>query len=119
MANVKAKNMVYKAVKSGAIPHISTQSCVDCGKQATDYDHRDYSKPLEVESTCRSCNVKRGKALCDRNNKNTTVTFQLPQLLKNKAVRKAKKEGMSFSYYMRSVIKNDLDNDNIYEPRSK
>jgi hypothetical protein len=37
-------------------------ACADCGKPATDYDHRDYRKPLEVEPVCHSCNLKRGPA---------------------------------------------------------
>lgn len=36
--------------------------CVDCGKPACQYDHRDYTKPLEVVPVCRSCNYKRGPA---------------------------------------------------------
>ena len=29
---------------------------------AYDYDHRDYSKPLEVDPVCRRCNQMRGPA---------------------------------------------------------
>jgi hypothetical protein len=36
--------------------------CRDCGKRATQYDHRDYNKPLEVEPVCQSCNLLRGHA---------------------------------------------------------
>ena len=28
--------------------------CVDCGLKANRYDHRDYNKPLDVESVCGS-----------------------------------------------------------------
>lgn len=38
--------------------------CVDCKrKPAAVYDHRDYSKPLEVEPVCHWCNGRRGPAL--------------------------------------------------------
>lgn len=37
-------------------------ACVDCGVRATQYDHRDYTKPLEVEPVCRKCNKARGPA---------------------------------------------------------
>lgn len=37
--------------------------CTDCNKRATDYDHRDYNKSLDVEPVCGSCNRKRGKAI--------------------------------------------------------
>lgn len=51
---------VQEAVKNAQLPHISTQICVDCGKRAEHYDHRDYYKPLEVEPVCRGCNKRRG-----------------------------------------------------------
>lgn len=54
---------VYGAVKEGRLPRAATLKCVDCGKQARDWDHRDYAKPLDVEPVCRSCNRKRGPAL--------------------------------------------------------
>ena len=39
-----------------------TVRCIDCGKRASMYDHRDYTKPLEVEPVCRGCNKNRGSA---------------------------------------------------------
>ena len=42
--------------------------------------------------------------------KNTTITIQIPVALKKKAVRKAKKEGMSMSYYIRHVIREATNN---------
>jgi hypothetical protein len=62
-AQVPAVSAVNKAVKSGFLAKPATQLCVDCGKQAAYYDHRDYRKPLDVEPVCRSCNRKRGHAL--------------------------------------------------------
>lgn len=58
----KAAWMVHRAVSNGDLPHIMSQLCVDCGAPAWEYDHRDYSKPLEVEAACRSCNARRGPA---------------------------------------------------------
>lgn len=55
-----AQHKIHSLVRRGKLPKASELSCVDCGKGATDYDHRDYTKPLEVEPTCRSCNRKRG-----------------------------------------------------------
>jgi hypothetical protein len=54
---------VEKAIKSGSLPTAKSQKCVDCGRQATCYDHRDYSKPLEVQAVCRACNSKRGPGI--------------------------------------------------------
>lgn len=60
----KATAKVKKAIKDGEIHAISTETlCVDCGKPARDYDHRYYSKPLDVVPVCRACNQKRGPAL--------------------------------------------------------
>ena len=51
--------IVYKAVRRGDLPRVSTCDCVDCGIQAAEYHHEDYSKPLEVEPLCKLCHVKR------------------------------------------------------------
>lgn len=58
-----ASSAVNAAVKSGRLPPPSTCACADCGKPARDYDHRDYSKPLDVQPVCRSCNKLRGPAI--------------------------------------------------------
>lgn len=57
-----AMRAIRRAVEAGDIPHARTLRCVDCGKPAFCYDHRDYTKPLRVEPVCRSCNVMRGPA---------------------------------------------------------
>jgi len=54
---------VYKAKKAGTLPALDGSiACVDCGRPASCYDHRDYSKPLDVSPVCRGCNVRRGMA---------------------------------------------------------
>jgi hypothetical protein len=57
---------VTKAVRNGLLPSPKTLECADCGNPARDYDHRDYSKPLEVEAVCHSCNIRRPLALDSR-----------------------------------------------------
>jgi hypothetical protein len=57
-----AHNKVARAVKLGTIPPARDLQCVDCGKDAAVYDHRDYSMPLVVEPVCDSCNRHRGPA---------------------------------------------------------
>lgn len=37
--------------------------CTDCDVQATEYDHRDYNKPLDVAPVCHKCNLRRGRAI--------------------------------------------------------
>lgn len=63
MSHSTAHQVVRCAVDRGDLPRIKTQTCVDCGAPASDYDHRDYNKPLDVEPTCRSCNLARGPAI--------------------------------------------------------
>jgi transcription elongation factor Elf1 len=54
---------VNRAIKRGELLPPAEFICVDCGKQAQIYEHRDYNKPLDVEPTCRPCNAKRGYAI--------------------------------------------------------
>ncbi len=54
---------VGRAVRKGLLKPAKECTCVDCGKQARDYDHRDYNKPLDVVPVCRSCNQLRGPAI--------------------------------------------------------
>lgn len=61
-AGFEAHLMVNLAIRLGYLKPLSQCSCADCGALATDYDHRDYSKPLEVDAVCRTCNFKRGPA---------------------------------------------------------
>ncbi len=60
--NLWAMGRVANAVKAGKLPPVRTLTCVDCGAPAVGYDHRDYSKPLDVQPVCRRCNWKRGPA---------------------------------------------------------
>lgn len=60
-ANVS--NIVSEAKKTGKLAILDgTTPCVDCGAPADRYDHRDYSKPLDVEPVYCSCNGRRGPA---------------------------------------------------------
>lgn len=59
---VNARQHVYIAVRSGILPCVRSLICVDCGDEARAYDHRDYSKPLDVSPVCVRCNQKRGAA---------------------------------------------------------
>ena len=63
----QAHRLVAAAIRLGFLPPASACRCVDCGTQATDYEHRDYNKPLEVEPVCRKCNFARPPAVPIRN----------------------------------------------------
>lgn len=49
------------AVLLGLLPDPVNCICVDCGRNAECYDHRDYSKPLDVDPVCLGCNSRRGR----------------------------------------------------------
>lgn len=57
-----ARAAVAREIREGRMKKASEFACVDCGKPARDYDHRDYARPLDVQPVCRSCNRKRGPA---------------------------------------------------------
>lgn len=59
----EAHSKVAGHIRKGLLPHPSTLTCVDCGRPAQQYDHRDYGKPLDVHAVCRSCNLRRGSAI--------------------------------------------------------
>ena len=66
----KASCLVQAAISKNILPSPYLQTCVDCGGPAQTYDHRFYTRPLEVEPVCNSCNRLRGHAwdleiLCD------------------------------------------------------
>jgi hypothetical protein len=65
-AQYKAHQLVARAIKDGALQRPETKPCTDCGGRATEYDHRDYSKPLDVQPVCRGCNARRGPAISNR-----------------------------------------------------
>jgi hypothetical protein len=57
-----ASYLVHKAVRHGLLSHPTANLCVDCGDKANTYDHRFYTRPLDVEPVCFSCNKKRGES---------------------------------------------------------
>ena len=62
-AQARAVAAVQKAKAAGVLPQLDgSVACRDCGAQAHHYDHRDYTRPLEVEPVCRKCNRRRGRA---------------------------------------------------------
>lgn len=58
-----AYTAVARAIRHGDLARPSASPCTDCGGPADRYDHRDYTKPLDVDPVCRSCNHKRGPAI--------------------------------------------------------
>ena len=60
-----AIKLTNEAIRKGALLSLRLNriKCTDCNNRATMYDHRDYSKPLDVEPVCGSCNNRRGSGL--------------------------------------------------------
>ena len=61
----KAKGRVRYAEEIGILPKLSVivVTCFYCQlRRATQWEHRDYNKPLEVMPCCRICNQKLGPA---------------------------------------------------------
>lgn len=58
----RARVSVRRAIDRGELADLSVSAvaCADCGERADRYDHRDYSKHLEVDPVCRRCNRNRG-----------------------------------------------------------
>lgn len=59
-----AHKAVRHAIRRGELVDLRTTEvpCFDCGKRAAQYDHRSYSRPLDVQPVCVPCNQKRGPA---------------------------------------------------------
>lgn len=60
----RAGMAVAEAVRRGDLPRLATKKvkCVDClTRRATDWEHRDYLRPLDVEPVCTQCNAARGR----------------------------------------------------------
>jgi hypothetical protein len=79
----QAHAAVSQAVKKGFLKPAKEFTCSDCDNPATDYDHRDYGRPLDVEPVCRSCNLLRGKALPKRWDPEEAAKFVRDQVIKS------------------------------------
>lgn len=110
-AQQRAVAAVRAAVLRGDLAPVRTLECVDCGKPAANYDHRDYTKPLDVEPVCSRCNTLRGRGAgweplpAHRANQRVVetriyVTPRHADLVK----RAAKVRGVSFSQWARECL---------------
>lgn len=53
----QAWSAVNRAVARGELRPAREFNCTRCGQRpALDYEHRDYSAPMDVKPVCRSCN---------------------------------------------------------------
>ena len=57
-----ASTTVNLAVRRQVLPRVSSLTCADCDRRAAEYDHRDYTRPLDVDAVCHRCNARRGLA---------------------------------------------------------
>ena len=93
-----AGEAVTRAVSLGDIPRAKTLICVDCGDNATEYDHRDYNKPLDIVPTCRSCNGQRGagKRLSNIPNKYKKRLELIDEMLRVREEKRIEREALIF-----------------------
>lgn len=110
-----AIQQVEKAVKGGHLSKLNGLiPCVACSRPATEYDHRDYCYPLQVEAVCHSCNLFRGKA-----NPLTfktwgmvgveSIVFALPIQHKRQLEAMAQKTERPLAALLRFIVKQFLD----------
>jgi len=62
-AQRRAHRVLKLAVAHLRLPPVGACYCMDCGKDAQAYDHRDYARPLDVVPVCTVCNFRRGSAV--------------------------------------------------------
>jgi hypothetical protein len=60
---LRAISAVAAAIQRGELAPATECDCTDCSAPAKQYDHRDYTKPLDVQPVCVRCNQRRGPAL--------------------------------------------------------
>lgn len=53
---------LWRAKRDGRVGNVLGKLCMDCQAPASVWDHRDYSRPLDVDAVCWSCNNRRGPA---------------------------------------------------------
>ncbi len=63
-AQRKARLYVFRQVRNGNLPHVSTCVCADCGAQAAEYHHESYERDrwLDVVPLCMRCHKARHMA---------------------------------------------------------
>jgi hypothetical protein len=58
----RAGSLVQLAIRHGLLTMQPDAKCVDCGKPADVWEHRDYARPLDVKPVCKGCNNRAGHA---------------------------------------------------------
>ena len=106
---------VALAVKENRLQKLDgTIPCTDCSHPATEYDHRDYRHPLQVEAVCHGCNIARGKAYPIQqwgHQKLVNIAFDCLQSQKRQLEEMADKTERSLSGLLRLIVKQYLDTD--------
>lgn len=72
---MRAYSKVLAAIANGTIRRASQYDCIDCAEPATGFDHRDYTKPLQVDPVCAGCNTKRGAGFPEINGPDVDVAW--------------------------------------------
>ena len=52
---VSAENAILNEIRGGRLKQATEKLCSECGEQASQYHHPDYSKPLYAVAVCAPC----------------------------------------------------------------
>jgi len=117
-----ARDKFQRARYRGLVPPVVYFLCVDCGDPATEYEHRDYRRYMDVEPVCDSCNKRRGPGeprtdsepvevmwWFDSDEKAMTqVDFEFDKKTRDRLTALAKHHGITESDYIRSIILEEM-----------
>lgn len=110
MSDSRASGAVTNAVRTGLLPPVTTQRCVDCGAVATAYDHyKGYAREhwLDVQPVCTRHNVLRGKSKPARTHDPAdpvSVLMRIPQHLLDALGAEAEREHRSRTQQLNRIL---------------
>jgi hypothetical protein len=103
---------VSRAVRLGILSNLRKRrvGCIDCGKRAKVYDHRDYNRPLDVVPVCAGCNLRRGPAQFVKppdfsiRYYGEFLSVRIPEKFMEKLRSAARKKNMTLSAFVKKLL---------------
>ncbi len=82
-ARRRAYDLVRDAIyRHGTLRKPTSYDYMDCGEPAECFDHRDYTKPLQVDPVCNQCNIERGSGYPPIGGSDVELTYVLPRKIR-------------------------------------